>query len=43
MTQRKFRDVTTGGYWVLNVEDRETDGTYVLHDMIVNNTNNTPS
>ena len=43
MTQRKFRDVTTGGYWVRNVEDRETDGPYVLQAMIGNHTNNPPS
>ena len=43
MTQRKFRDLTLGGYWVRNVEQRETDGPYVLQALIGNHTGQPPS
>ena len=43
MTQRKFKPATTGGYWVRNVQERETDGPYVLQAEIGNHTNNPPS
>ena len=43
MTQRKFREVTRGGCWVRNVQERETDGPYVLQAQIGNHTNNPPS
>ena len=43
MTQRKFRDVTRGGYWVRKIETRETDGSYVLQAMIGNHTGQPPS
>ena len=43
MTQRKFRDTTRGGYWVRNIQDRETDGPFVLQAEIGNHTNNPPS
>ena len=43
MTQRKFREVTRGGYWVRNVQERETDGPYVLQAQIGNHTNNPQS
>ena len=43
MTQRKFREVTRGGYWVRGVQGRETDGPYVLQAQIGNHTNNLPS
>ena len=36
MTQRKFKPETTGGYWVRNIEPRETDGPYVLQAQIGN-------
>ena len=36
MTQRKFRNETRGGYWVRNVETRETDGPFVLQAEIGN-------
>jgi hypothetical protein len=43
MTQRKFREVTRGGYWARGVQGRETDGPYVLQAEIGNHTNNPPS
>ena len=43
MSQRKFRDTTRGGYWVRGVQERETDGPYVLQAEIGNHTNNPPS
>ena len=43
MTQRKFKPETRGGYWVRNVETRETDGPYVLQGEIGNHANNPPS
>ena len=43
MSQRKFRDTTRGGYWVRGVQERETDGPYVLQGEIGNHTNNPPS
>jgi len=43
MTQRKFEPFTTGGYWVRNIEDRETDGPFVLQAEIGNHTGNPPS
>ena len=36
MTQRKFKPETRGGYWVRNIERRETDGPYVLQALIGN-------
>ena len=36
MTQRKFKPETRGGYWVRNVETRETDGPFVLQAEIGN-------
>ena len=43
MTKRKFREVTAGGYWVRNIEDRETGGTFVLQAEIGNHTGQPPS
>ena len=43
MTQRKFKPETTGGYWVRNVEQRETDGPYVLQAQVGNHTAQPPS
>ena len=43
MTQRKFKPETTGGYWVRNVEDIETDGPYVLQAQVGNHTGQPPS
>ena len=43
MTQRKFRDVTRGGYWVRGVQERETDGPYKLMAQIGNHTGQPPS
>ena len=43
MTQRKFREVTRGGYWVRNVEARETDGPYKLMAQVGNHTGQPPS
>ena len=43
MTQRKFRDTTRGGYWVRNVEPRETDGEYTLQAEIGNHSGQPPS
>ena len=43
MSQRKFREVTRGGYWVRNVKPRDTDGPFVLQAEIGNHTNNPPS
>lgn len=43
MTQRKFCDATRGGYWVRGVQDRETDGPYVLQAEIGNHTGQPPS
>ena len=43
MTQRKFKPETTGGYWVRNVETRETDGPFVLQAEIGNHTGQPPS
>jgi hypothetical protein len=43
MTQRKFKPETRGGYWVRNIETRETDGPYVLQALIGNHTGQPPS
>ena len=43
MTQRKFREVTRGGYWVCNIEDRETDGPYTLKAQIGNHSSQPPT
>ena len=43
MTQRKFEPETTGGYWVRNIEGRETDGSFVLQAMIGNHSSQPPS
>ena len=44
MTQRKFFEPETrGGYWVRNIQDRETDGPFILQAEIGNHTNNPPS
>ena len=43
MTKRKFKPETRGGYWVRNIEPRETDGPYKLMAQVGNHTNNPPS
>ena len=43
MTQRKFRDLTLGGYWVRGVQERETDGPYKLMAQVGNHTCQPPS
>lgn len=43
MTQRKFKPVTRGGYWVRNIEPMGSDGPFVLEAQIGNHTNNPPS
>ena len=44
MTQRKFYEPKTrGGYWVRNVEPRETDGPYKLMAQVGNHTGQPPS
>ena len=43
MTQRKFKPTTRGGYWVRNVETRETDGPYRLMAQVGNHTGEPPS
>ena len=43
MTQRKFREVTRGGYWVRGVQERETDGPYRLMAQVGNHTGQPPS
>ena len=43
MAQRKFREVTRGGYWVRGVETREADGPFVLQAEIGNHTGQPPS
>ena len=43
MTQRKFKPETRGGYWVRNIQDRETDGPFVLQAQVGNHTGNPPS
>ena len=42
-TQRKFKPETIGGYWVRNVETRETDGPYTLMAQVGNHTGQPPS
>ena len=43
MTKRKFREVTAGGYWVRNIEPRETEGSFVLQALIGNHSSQPPS
>ena len=43
MTQRKFKPTTWGGYWVENIEPRETDGPFVLRACVGNHSSEPPS
>ena len=43
MADFKFKPTTRGGYWVRNIEDRETDGPYTLQALIGNHSSQPPS
>ena len=43
MADFKFKPTTRGGYWVRNVETRETDCVFVLQALIGNHSSQPPS